>query len=196
MNDTMNFTDINTLAIALMRQHGLIDQGWHFEFDRAKSRLGACHHGKKKITLSSIISPGQSRARIVNTILHEIAHALVGHKAAHGPMWKAKALEIGCDGERCGEVEAFKPEFRWYAVCDKCDLRVGIHRAPNRVRSCFQCAPWGFSTDHLMSWEQFGQRMEPHQMPTRYQQEWNRIQLRVNGGSATVYSHTTDTEEI
>jgi hypothetical protein len=38
------------------------------------------------------------RSEILDTILHEIAHALVGHKEAHGPVWVAKAKEIGCSG--------------------------------------------------------------------------------------------------
>jgi hypothetical protein len=35
-----------------------------------------------------------------DTILHEIAHALTpGHN--HDSVWRAKSIEIGCDGKRC-----------------------------------------------------------------------------------------------
>ncbi len=35
-----------------------------------------------------------------NTILHEIAHALTGHKAGHNAEWRNMAIAIGCDGQR------------------------------------------------------------------------------------------------
>lgn len=35
---------------------------------------------------------------VENVILHEIAHALAGQEAGHGPRWRAVALWIGCDG--------------------------------------------------------------------------------------------------
>ena len=39
---------------------------------------------------------------IKNTILHEIAHAIVGYGvSAHGSEWKRMAMSIGCNGQRC-----------------------------------------------------------------------------------------------
>ena len=49
---------------------------------------------------------------IKNTILHEIAHALVGPKHGHNEIWKQKALEIGCDAERCHYVVFSKPKYK------------------------------------------------------------------------------------
>ena len=37
---------------------------------------------------------------MTESLLHEIAHALVGRKHNHDAEWKAKAREIGCTGER------------------------------------------------------------------------------------------------
>lgn len=176
--DTMLLPDVTMLALNLMNEHGLIEQGWNFSFDRAKSRLGCCRYGKKLITMSSIVTPGQTKASIKNTLLHEIAHALVGPGHGHGPVWKAKAKSIGCTGDRCSAIDT-PQEHRWYAVCTNCDLRVGMHRAPNRVRSCFQCSPWGFDTNRLMTWEQWGKVATVDEMPIKFQQEWNRIQRRI-----------------
>jgi hypothetical protein len=39
---------------------------------------------------------------IVDTILHEIAHALVGPRHGHDTVWKAKCTDIGARPERCG----------------------------------------------------------------------------------------------
>lgn len=177
-DEKMLLPDVTLLALNLMNQHGLIEAGWHFEFDRSKLRLGCCKHSKKIISLSRILTPGQTKASIVNTLLHEIAHCLVGPGKGHNAVWKAKAKEIGCTGDRCSAATGDKVEYRWYAVCDHCDLRVGMHRAPNRVRSCHKCSPWGFDTNRLLSWEQNGKTAEVTDMPFRFQQEWQSIQER------------------
>ena len=36
-----------------------------------------------------------SEEQIRDTVLHEIAHAIAGHEAGHGPLWKATARRIG-----------------------------------------------------------------------------------------------------
>ena len=43
-------------------------------------------------------------AEIEDTLLHEIAHALVGRRHHHDAVWRAKAREIGCTGQRCHSV--------------------------------------------------------------------------------------------
>lgn len=54
-----------------------------------------------------LIGSGPELARdgfslIRDTILHEIAHALVGPNHCHDLVWKAKCLEIGATPRRCG----------------------------------------------------------------------------------------------
>lgn len=84
-----------TLAENIMRKHGLSD--WTFEIDRAKMRCGCCHYDTRKITLSKhyIYAPHVPFVAIHRTILHEVAHALAGYEANHGPEWIAKCNEIG-----------------------------------------------------------------------------------------------------
>jgi hypothetical protein len=109
---------------SLMNQHGL--DGWGFKFNNRKACAGVCKYGLKMIELSKvyITSDKTTKEMIRNTILHEIAHALSGHKAGHGPVWKAKAIAIGCDGKRC--CNAFS-EYKYKMVCGKgCEL--GRHK--------------------------------------------------------------------
>lgn len=94
------------LAIDLMSQHGLMDQGWVFAFDRAKRRLGQCTYTLRRITISHYMVGAASVEQVTQTLLHEIAHALLpphddyGRKVGHGPRWKQKAAEIGYTGGR------------------------------------------------------------------------------------------------
>lgn len=102
----MQFTpeDARRLAKGLMEEHGLVLEGWTFAFDAAKARLGMCNYTKKRITLSKHLVATNDSAEIKNTILHEIAHALAGKDAGHGPEWIAVARRIGCSGERCSDA--------------------------------------------------------------------------------------------
>lgn len=127
------------LAIELMGKHNLISKGWQFEFDSAKRRFGLCNHGTKTISLSSHLVKLNDENRVRNTILHEIAHALVGHKHHHNAVWKAKAIEIGCDGERCYSDEVNKPESKYILVCPN-GHTFRRHKELKRTVSCSKCS--------------------------------------------------------
>jgi len=139
----MNTTDAKKLAIKLMDKHGLLDTGWHFQFDSAKRRFGVCRYGTKVIGLSLPLTLLNDEARVKNTILHEIAHALVGHAAGHGWVWQRKAMEIGCDGLRCYEADKVtRPKGNYEAVCAKCGHVHSKFKAPKETRkaSCGKCS--------------------------------------------------------
>ena len=76
---------------------------------------GVCRYREKRIDLSVSYCLAASRAEIEDTVLHEIAHAIVGPKHNHDAVWKAKAREIGCQGERCHRVQHSVP--RWVGEC-------------------------------------------------------------------------------
>lgn len=105
----MELIHTKTLALKLMKQHGLLDQGWTFNFDRAKSRLGQCNYSNRQITVSKYMSAYADEDTLTQVLLHEIAHALLpvygpnGKKVGHGPIWKQKAASIGYTGKRTAE---------------------------------------------------------------------------------------------
>ena len=77
----------------LMDEHGL--DTWTFAFLEAERRLGDCNHRDRVIRLGRSHALDAEDAEIRDTILHEIAHALAGPEARHGPEWKATARRIG-----------------------------------------------------------------------------------------------------
>ena len=84
------------LANDLLKHHGLLE--WKVVLDRAKTRAGQCCYRTKTIHISRNRIAHSSEEDVKDTILHEIAHALTpGHK--HDAHWKAKAIEIGCNGQ-------------------------------------------------------------------------------------------------
>ena len=86
-------TAIAALARGLMDGNGLGD--WAFAFLEAERRLGDCHFEDRVIRVGRAHALDASDAEIRDTILHEIAHALVGPAAHHGPEWKAAARRLG-----------------------------------------------------------------------------------------------------
>jgi predicted SprT family Zn-dependent metalloprotease len=93
----MNPDYARALAEAQLRKHGLAQLGWTFDFDRSSHRrLGACWHDKRQISLNKRYTMLNDRDQVLDTILHEIAHALAGPTAGHGPLWQQICRELGC----------------------------------------------------------------------------------------------------
>jgi hypothetical protein len=134
----MELLQAEGLAIDLIIEYGLFDKGWDFQFDRAKRRFGCCNYTKKRITLSEPLTKLRTEQMVRNTILHEIAHALVGHEHGHNKVWKAKAIEIGCNGDRCSGDVRLEPKYIAYCPNGHESPR---HRKSNRRQSCGRCSP-------------------------------------------------------
>ena len=135
------------LASHLMAVHGLTQAGWKFMFDNAKRRFGVCKHSTKTIGLSLPLTKLNDEAQVKDTILHEIAHALVGPNHGHNNVWKRKCIEIGAKPQRCYSSATVKqPKMNYVAVCEGCGI---THKRIKRVRvgvryscKCQRHLPW------------------------------------------------------
>lgn len=123
------------LAQELMHLHGL--EGWNFEFDRAKKRFGCCNYTQKKISLSADLVSLNSEENVKNTIVHEIAHAIAGHRAGHGKQWKEIVEKIGGTANRCYGNEITTPLLCFTAYCPSC--KVQTQRQKKRNLMCAKC---------------------------------------------------------
>lgn len=151
----MNIQEANTLACELLEEHGLIDKEWYFEFDNAKRRFGACKHREKAITLSKHLVELNDVVKVKDVILHEIAHALVGIGHGHDAVWKAKAIEIGCDGKRCYGDETIKPKGDYSATCINCGNTYTKYKKP-RVNYWCKCDKKKYNTKSILVWNKLG----------------------------------------
>ena len=118
----MDFNDAAALAEGLMAEHKL--RGWVFCYNRGKRTLGMCDYTRKRIELSRYFVSHNEEAAVLDTVLHEIAHALAGERAGHGPKWRAVCERIGAKPERL-DREAVMPRGHWAATCPGCG---SIHR--------------------------------------------------------------------
>lgn len=159
------------LARELLAEHGLGD--WTVVFDRAKRRAGICRHDSRQIGLSAPLTALHAEADVRDTILHEIAHALVGPRHGHDAVWRRTAVRIGCSGERCTDPDLPTVEGDWVGTC-AAGHRITRHRRPARPGSCAECSP-RFSHHHLLTWTYRG---EPAVMTAQYRAELARALTR------------------
>ena len=146
----MNEREALVLGNKLFRENGLYD--WSIRINtRAKSRLGVCKFTDRKgrkvnsIEISSWIfvkCPG----RVENTVRHEVAHAIAGSSAGHGPQWKKVARRLGAKPVACHAdgINMDEIDFQWETVCNKCEItfRKTFRRRPAKTlanRMCSKC---------------------------------------------------------
>ena len=136
----------------LLRRHtasGELAPGWEFGFDLAKVRAGVCRPSERRIEISVSYCLRAGREAVEKTILHEIAHAIVGIDHGHDEVWKRTAVRIGAGPEACHDTEHTRP--KWVGACG-CDRRWTRHRLSRRLRyaHCAKCRKpiaWEFNAE-------------------------------------------------
>lgn len=123
----MNTNEFRREARALMNEHGLHD--WNFKFDRAKRRLGQCQFSTRTLSFSEPTVKLNDWETMRDTVLHEIAHAMVGASHGHDFVWRAQARAIGCTGERCSSSHEAAPA-SIEGHCPSCGYVHKRHRMP------------------------------------------------------------------
>ena len=124
---------------------------WSFNFDNAKRRFGCTHYNTSSITLSRSLCEMNDWETVRLTVLHEIAHAIVGPGHGHDWIWKSKCLEIGGDGNRCYDSQKINtPSMPYVAICPKCGAEHKKMRKPKRKVSCGLCCKT-FSKDRILN---------------------------------------------
>lgn len=129
-------------------KHGLTD--WKVQLTNSKRAAGICSYRTRTIGLSPIVNKLRKREMVLDTILHEIAHALTpGHH--HDNVWRMKAIELGCNGERC--YNDVKVEGKYKATCPAGHVHYR-HKAPHEHRrmSCGQCSK-NFDEKYILNYE-------------------------------------------
>src|SRR4051794_8526880 len=95
----MDLTELAAIADRGMRKHGL--HGWTFVLANTKRRLGVCKYRTKRIEVAEFHARNNPPSVVLDTLLHEIAHAIAGPAARHGPAWKAVAIRLGATPRAC-----------------------------------------------------------------------------------------------
>lgn len=121
-------------ARRLMSSHGL--RGWSFQYDDSSRRAGSCRYDIKVITMAREYCLHAADRECNDTILHEIAHALVGPGHHHDAVWKRVARQLGCKADRCHSVNFGRP--RYVIECPQCKW-AATRMKRNRGMVCRSC---------------------------------------------------------
>jgi predicted SprT family Zn-dependent metalloprotease len=122
-------TRMLALARKLLDHHHLWD--WSVGTHTAKTYWGYCRYNIQRITLQSDYALHGPVADVVDTILHEIAHALVGKGHGHGPKWRAMARKIGAKPKSCKATKMPDHYYKWILSCPSaCGVALKYHRKP------------------------------------------------------------------
>ena len=143
--------EVQRLARRLLAGYGLAD--WSFAFNRSKLQMGLCEYGRRLILLSAYFVELNSDEAVLDTLLHEIAHALVGPGHGHNAVWRAKCLEVGAQPERLS-YSVKMPLGTWRAVCPGCGRLHDRHRRPKHMVG-WHCSACGRERGRL-TWSRAG----------------------------------------
>jgi predicted SprT family Zn-dependent metalloprotease len=191
----MNLRAAENLAFELLLKHNLrcketlrdfqgnVVKQWRFEFDSSRRRFGLCRHGSQIISLSESITLLNDEATVRDTILHEIAHALVGDGHGHDETWKCKCREIGAKPERCYDGDdVVTPPAPFEATCPGCGTLHERHRQPKEGRkiSCGLCSRGRYNERFRLMWHRHGTPQPPLPQAAQAQPYLKGIQARLN----------------
>lgn len=133
----------------LFKLHGLAFRGWRMEFRNYAHRLGSCCSRRRIIALNAFYADRNTEAHVLDTLLHEIAHALVGPSHAHGPVWKAMARKLGCNPKACSKTGIVIRPGKWQASCPTCTRQFHKYRKP-RYKHGYYCPSCGKDKGRLV----------------------------------------------
>jgi len=137
-------------ADALIALH-LDPNVWSFGFDNAKTRAGLCNYTSKRITVSRYLAARYEDDEIHQILLHEVAHALAGSRAGHGPRWRAIALDLGYEGKRLHGGAIADDLAPWVGTCPNGHTHYR-YRKPARALAC-GASSRRFDAANLIAWQ-------------------------------------------
>lgn len=131
----MNRKEFGELCRAEMAKWSLTE--WEYGYRNFKRKLGLCVHHEKVLYFSLPFVDNNPVELLLDTIRHEIGHALVGPGYGHGPEWKRLAPHVGYIPKRCADSDSLVlPPKPWVINCN-CPIKPGWYRRPRGYS--YQC---------------------------------------------------------
>lgn len=127
-------------AAALLDRYKLTD--WKIEFRKGTGNwLGRCVYWARTILINDYYAEHNSEAEVLDTLLHEIAHALTpGH--SHDKVWKAVARSLGAIPKACSNDNVIIRPGKYQATCPSCGRKFHKYRRPKYRCGSFDVSPY------------------------------------------------------
>lgn len=173
----MEDSKILELGNKYRQMYGLRD--WTMKINnRLRNTAGRCMTGRRVIELSGAVMRQWEVADVIDTILHEIAHALTPKDKGHGAEWRAKCLEIGAKPERTYGAD-LPVSTRFQSKCIACGTTEDRARrtAGAKCLSCFKPLFWLDNTKPEEGYRKF------LKSEVKGTSEWAKLQCKALGGT-------------
>ena len=168
----MDLKELEAIASREMAKYAL--KGWTFAFSNARRRLGVCKYRSKRIEISEFYARNNPPESVLDTLLHEIAHALAGPAAGHGPKWKTIAARIGATPQACEtSPDLTTMPGDWQATCPTCHRTFHMYRRPKRLDG-YRCKCVGRS-QLTFAYAGDPARRPPEPLPQAPQSRWEAL---------------------
>lgn len=176
----MNAEQILALAEKYRQMYRVSLHGWKFRINpRLTTTAGMTYYGKRIIELSDKVMREWDEAEVIDTILHEIAHAMTGKEQGHhGEKWKAKCREIGAKPERTyGDDLKISMRFTGRCACGEVFQRARRSESPH----CFsKGAEWLDNHNPELGYKPF---VKPPKSSVVGSPEWAKARVVELGGT-------------
>lgn len=150
-----NSETTNKFVMDLIRKH--LPEPWRHEWGNAKKQAGVCRYRTHTIGLSAPIHRLGTLADLEQTVLHEVAHALAGGRAGHGPLWRATVTRIGGSAARCHALET--PDAPWLGTCPN-GHEAKLYKRPDPSMRCAACGREGKGRNLSFQWVHHGEPVD------------------------------------
>jgi len=136
----MKLIKYEKIGTEVLKDLDLYKVGWRFRYRNLKSLAGYCDYRHKTITLSKHLVLNNSDEKIMNTLIHEIAHALTPKGRSHGRAWSRnfkdllKIYEQPINTSRCYDSSYDMPEKQYKVECNTCGEVYGKHRMGRKIK--------------------------------------------------------------
>ncbi len=150
----MKIEKVREIALDMMKKQKL--RGWKIEFNNAIHGIGTCHFYDKVIKFSRKHCELASDTDVLDTIAHEVAHAVVGYNKGniHCDLWKAKCIELGGTGKVQWDDNNTIPH-KYKSVCKYCNTIYKRHTFKRNL-SCSVCDP-KYNKKYELTFEEYNQ---------------------------------------
>jgi len=137
----MERREVYAAARKLLDEHGLTNWTVSTEL-RSAHRAGECSYRDRQVRFSMKILELWSDKEAMDTITHEIAHAIVGGKHGHDWVWSAKHRELGGNGQSKWDDESTREALAvWVGTCPNGHKKYRQARSEKMRRvSCGKCS--------------------------------------------------------
>lgn len=133
---------VTTLGYDTLDKYNIV--GWKIVWNNTKRQIGCCHYNTKTITLSVFLFDRMvDKRKMLDTVLHEIAHVLAGPGNGHNRIWKSWCIKVGAKPERCEQSKSFEfktTDHKYNYVCKVHGIVDNASRLPKRKASCPKCS--------------------------------------------------------